>query len=170
MADRKDPPDKVAGKNFKCHPKQNVNIAVCIVCEEVYHLSDFVRLKNTKSISDIFVICNSHRNLTSKKTNITLSDEVNMLIGEIKENAIVLAQEKLQQEVNLTLSNSKNYSHDMTTLEDDDQDIKAYVTENILLKQLNEELRQKNELLYNTIELMKNNKQSYAQNHPNKHK
>lgn len=164
MADGKEPPDKEVGKYYKCHPKQSIGFVVCIVCEEVYHLSDFNRLKNTKFLSNIFVVCNSHSNITSDKSDIVLSADTKLLIAEIKEKAFNIAQEKLQHEVNLTLSNSsRNTSHDLTTFGDEDKDVKAVITENILLRQLNNELKQKNDLLCNTIELMKIDKKSYAE-------
>lgn len=156
------PPDKLQGKQFKCHPKQNSNVVVCIVCEETFHLSDFKRLKNTKFIGDILVVCDAHKNLTANKSQIKLGQEEKLLIAEIKESAYALAQEKLQQGVHSVLPAAGSSSHDITALGDDDADIKTVIAENVLLRQLNEELKHKNSLLVDMIELTKSNQPSYS--------
>ena len=47
MAAHTEPPDKPREKYFKCHPGTKFNFVVCIICEEVYDLSDFNRLKKS---------------------------------------------------------------------------------------------------------------------------
>lgn len=84
MADDEVPPDEYSSETFKCYPKIKMNFVVCIVCEEVYHLSDFNRLKNIKYLSDILAICNAYQNLTSNQDETTLNDEARQIIGEIK--------------------------------------------------------------------------------------
>lgn len=158
MADDVEPPDKCSSKTFKCHPKIKTNFVVCIICEEVYHISDFNRLKNVRYLSDILVICNVHQNLTSNQDETTLSDEARQIIGEIKLNESERVQEKLYNEVEKTISLNRRDYHDNTMLKEVDPDMRSIITQNILLKQLNEEIRSKNTLLENTIELMKNNK------------
>lgn len=162
MADQTVPPDKPLPKAYKCHPSTKANFVVCIVCEDVYHLSDFNRLKKVKFLSNIFAICDAHGDLTSKVTNCQLDDQTKSLIAEIKQNEVKRAQEKLQAEIENSLSMSKNTSHNATILSEDDPDFRAIVTENTLLKQLNKELESKNDLLLNTIDLMKNVKPTYA--------
>lgn len=73
MAGEVDPPDIERGKTFKCHPK--VKSIICIICEEVHHLSDCIRLKNIKLLSGIFAIYNKHGNLTSKFDKISFDPE-----------------------------------------------------------------------------------------------
>ena len=67
----KRPPDKLGEKTFKCHPKVKVSFVVCLICESVYHNSDFEKLKNIKYISETLVICPEHPNidLTTKNMN-----------------------------------------------------------------------------------------------------
>lgn len=163
MADESKPPDKFKRKAFKCHPKTKTNFVVCIICEEVFHLSDFNRLMNIKFLSDIFVICNDHQSITSNQINSELNDEIRQIIAEIKLNECKRAQEKLRHDVDVTLSSTRNFSHNNTTLQEDDPDTKSIITENILLRKLNEEITHKNSLLMDTIELLKNNKTSYAE-------
>lgn len=163
MADESEPPDITCGKSYKCHLRSKANFIVCINCEEIYHLSDFNRLQEVKFLSDIFGICNIHKILTSSQSESSLSEDARLIIAEIKLNEIKRAQEKLQQDVNLTLSITKNSLHDQTILEDDDADMRATITENILLKQLNEELKQRNDLLLNMLEFRKNNKPTFSE-------
>lgn len=48
-------------------------------------------------------------------------------------------------------------------MEDEDPDMKSIVTENLLLRKLNEEITHKNSLLMDTIELLQINKPLYAE-------
>ena len=48
-------------------------------------------------------------------------------------------------------------------MNDEDPDVRSIINENILLRQLNEELKCKSDLLLNTIELMKIKKPTYAE-------
>lgn len=150
-------------KSYKCHPSSKVNFVVCIICEDVYHLSDFNRLKKVKFISDIFAVCNAHQDLTSNLDNLILDQQSRAVIAEIKQNEIKRAHEKLYQDVENSLSDRKINSHNNTTMLDDDPDLRAVLTENILLKQLNEELKHKNSLLLDKIDLMGNNKPTYVE-------
>ena len=161
MAGVKEPPDIRAGKSYKYRAKSFTNSVVCIICEEVYYLSDFNRLKNTTFLSDVLVICNNHGDITSKVDENTLDKNVRCLIADIKLNEKNAALAQMQADVDLSLSTSKNSNvHDNTILEDD-PDIRSIITQNTLLKQLYEEVKHKNQLLLNTIELMKQNKQIY---------
>ena len=68
MSDDTDPPDKFSDKFYKCHPTQKFAAVVCVICDNAYHVKDFVKLKNTKILSDNLVICPNHMlDLTSKK-------------------------------------------------------------------------------------------------------
>ena len=159
-------PDKPCKKYFKCHPGIRFNSAVCIICEEVYHLSNFNRLKKAKIVSEVFAICNSHQDLTSKAQEIDLSSETRLLITEIRQNEYVRAQQKLHEEVEQNLSTTINGNKSSN---DADPDIRSIITENILLRQLNSELKCKSDLLQNTIELMKNKKPTYAETIKNRY-
>lgn len=85
------------------------------------------------------------------------------MISEIKQNEIKRVQEKLQQEDENSIAANKGNLHNNVTIQDDDPDLRTTLTENILLRQLNKELKQKNDLLLNTIELMKNIKPTCAE-------
>ncbi|KAL3278046.1 hypothetical protein HHI36_013391 [Cryptolaemus montrouzieri] len=65
---KEEPPEKEKDKikaqtTFRCHLKQDVNFVVCLVCENVFHLSDFRRLSATRILGEIFVIFNEHTDL-----------------------------------------------------------------------------------------------------------
>ena len=165
MGDDPDLPDKPREKYFKCHLGTRFNFIVGIVCEEVYHLKEFKRQKKAKTVSEIFAICNSHPNLTSNAQEIDLSSETRLLIAEIRQNEIIRAQQKRYQEVEQNLSISINSNK---TLNDADPVVRSIITENILLRQLNEELKCKSDLLLNTIELMKIKKPTYAETTKNR--
>ena len=97
-------------------------------------------------MNEIFAICNSHPNLTSNAQEIDLSSETRLLIDEIRQNEIIRAQQKLHQEVEQNLSISINSNK---TLYDAYPDVRSIITENILLRQLNGELKGKSDLLLN---------------------
>ena len=161
MAAEEDPPDNYAGKSYKCHPKVQTSFVVCIICEEVYHISDYNRLKNTKTLSDILVICNSHGNITSKVQEKALDEKTRLLIADIKLNEKNKVHLELQEEINQNLRNTT--SGEVSLTEEGTENYNSLKTHNTLLKQLYDEVKEKNKLLLNTIDLMKNNKPSYAE-------
>lgn len=57
---------------YKRHHKSAVNFIICIVCENIYHISEFNSLKNTEYLSNSFVICDECNHLTSKVDKNTL--------------------------------------------------------------------------------------------------
>ena len=116
-------------------------------------------------MSEVFAVCNSHQNLTSKTQEIDLSSETRLLIAEIRQNEIIRAQKKLHEKVEQNLSVLINGNKNSS---DTDPDVRSIITENILLRQLNSELKCKSDLLLNTIELMKTKKPTYAETTKNR--
>lgn len=160
MASGVELPEIDRGKYYKCHAKTKCNFVICIICENVYHPGEFNKFKNTKYLSDIIVICHEHTNITSKSDTISLDLEDRILISEIKKYESKKTLENFENELSDTDHTSliNNMSQD-----EDSVRLKVATAENILLKQLNDELKHKNELLTNTIKLMETNKPTYAE-------
>ena len=77
-----EPPDWGGLEMYKCHPNLPVKTVVCVYCEDTYHVSDFnnkFKLKNEGPL----VVCPDH-NLTAKIGDHALTEEVKMLIAQIK--------------------------------------------------------------------------------------
>lgn len=73
-----------------------------------------------------------------------LSEDVRYMISEIKLNASIIAVRQLQHDLEQSLS---LYGLDLATLSTDKKlDMKAIISETILLKQLNEEIKDNNYL------------------------
>lgn len=174
MASENEPPDKRAGKTFKCHKNQKVNWVICLVCEDTYHSSDFNRLKETKYVNETFALCSKHPNLTSLiEGNVLDSVSVRALITEIKMFERNRVREEVRAEMQKELDNSLasvsynsnrdlSAAHNNTIRDEDEPDVRLIKTENILLRERNEELKQQNGILLDSIELLKANKPSYT--------
>ena len=155
------PPDK--GKCFKCNPSKKVSTAVCVMCDNVYHVSDFNKMSGGTYLSNVLVICDNHKDLEliSKFDKNKFTEEVRIGLSAIKSHE----KQRVDREIlhNISLNNTAKEElsvHDATILEGTDAAIKTEVT---LLRQLNTELMSKNKLLEDIIE-MKNNmepKKSY---------
>ena len=117
-------------------------------------------------MNEVFAICNSYQDLTSKAQEINLSSETRLLIAEIIQNEFVRAQQELHKEVEQNLSTTINGNNSSNGA---DPDVRSIITQNILLRQLNSELKCKSDLLQNTIELMKNKKPTYAETIKNRY-
>ena len=50
--------------NFKCHPKQINTTVFCILCDSVFHKSDFNRKKGVNYVTSVQVICDDHTDIT----------------------------------------------------------------------------------------------------------
>ncbi|KAJ8673588.1 hypothetical protein QAD02_004850 [Eretmocerus hayati] len=76
-------PDKVPPDiSFKCHPKKTAGIVVCLLCEGVFHKSDFLdTIKTGKFISSVFVICNDHSDVDLTST----SDNTHVVVANLTE-------------------------------------------------------------------------------------
>lgn len=152
------------GKVYKCHSNLRVpKIVICIVCENVYHPSDFVRLCKDKGkfVSEMFVVCPAHHdeNLTFNKDidNIQLNEETRLLISKIKLYEKEKGKEDMNKSIALNLTKD-NLLLDNTVIE---YDLAAMRVENELLKTLNQELQDKNALLHELISLKQNNEYSH---------
>ncbi|GBP61675.1 hypothetical protein EVAR_43613_1 [Eumeta japonica] len=128
-------------KKFKCHSNEKVSkIAICIICESVYHPNDFTRLKKHKFVSDMLVVYNEHNveKLTSKRDfqNIEVTENAHKVIAEIK----IYERDRVKEELrnNISLNKTREIMLLDETIIDDDLNLLR--VENDLLKQLNDEL------------------------------
>ena len=83
------PPENFGKKEFKCHPRQKLNVVICILRENVYHTKHFQKLDgNTKTISQVCVICNEYEdvNVTSslEACEYSLNNDARLIIANIK--------------------------------------------------------------------------------------
>nr|XP_036220925.1 uncharacterized protein LOC118681259 [Bactrocera oleae] len=148
-----------SGKVFKCHSNLRVpKIVICLVCEYVYHVNDFNRLSKgkVKFISEMFVICPEHHgNITSDtdNVNIELNEEARLLITGIK----LYEKEKCKEDINKSITSSLTKDTlllDNTVIEDDLALLRVEIE---LLKQLNQEIQDKNALLQELLARKNNN-------------
>ena len=64
MAAVKKPPDRPGGKFYKCHGETRFDSVICLPCEDVYHLNDFIRRNCGTIISETLAICKNHTELS----------------------------------------------------------------------------------------------------------
>ncbi|KAJ8670255.1 hypothetical protein QAD02_001514 [Eretmocerus hayati] len=168
-------PDKVPPDiYFKCHPTKAAGIVVCLLCEGVYHKSDFVKTLNSgKFITPVFVICNDHSecdltsnedarvvvaNLTDKLAKYQTSYK--QLENKYKEAGRMFNEMKSKYDV-LLKSNSVNNSKSSNSGECVDvlkNEIASLKLENSKLDSENEHLSEKNDILMQlNTELKENN-------------
>lgn len=150
-------------KTFKCHSNMPVpKIVICILCESVFHTNDFNRLNKSgtgKFISDMFVICAAHQvDITSKSQfdNIELCENARKIIAHTK----LFEKDKVKEELRQNISLNKTRE---SILMDDtviDDELAVLRVENDLLKQLNLELKEKNDLLKEIVKDKSNNNHS----------
>ena len=140
------PPDPGIDIFYKCHPKVKVTTVVCLICENVYHRSDFKKLKNTKWLGNALVLCPDHEGLiiTSKKDELALTQTAKNLIAQIKMKQTENIRDEYLQDI---INNTNNMDIDTTTETEQEQ----LVLENTLLKQLVTELKDKNKLLNDIV-------------------
>lgn len=157
------PPDKP----FKCHPKNFNTTLICILCEAVWHKSDFNKKKG-KYITDVFVLCDDHKDIDLDTVDLDKTD--NLVIAKIKNDLIALQEEnkkikekyKKQNEFYKLLKqsyddlkadkikksiendNSNSNVNDGTT---QDTNTQVLFAEYDHIKAINKELIEKNELL-----------------------
>lgn len=129
------PPD-VAKINYICHPGRKVNTVVCLLCDSVYHEDEFSGISDTQYITSNLVICHEHLdfNITSKLdiTENTLCDSARKLIAQIKCHTNVKVKNQILAQLDVS---------EVRKNKDETE------TEILLLKQLNQELQEKNMLL-----------------------
>ena len=159
-------PDKEQDIYYTCHPRKKVTSVFCIICEDVYHTDDFVCLSDTIFLSKVVVVCPKHKDvdLTSKTTNKRLSNDAKCIIAQVKYQEREKYHNEILQNVSMELSKTgPNETHDATVL-GDDIDVITLTAENQLLKQLNQELQEKNKLLQELINEIKNNSKTNLNN------
>ena len=137
MAARNKQPLNQAPSNFyTCHPRQSVACVICLICERIYHTSDFLKIKNTKFITNLFVICNNHDDfdLTLNIDESDLKNNARYLLTQTK----LYERERYKDELNKSIAVSVSTSdttHNSTILCSDD-DCAFLKSENVLQKQL----------------------------------
>ena len=145
----KEPPDATLTKYYKCHPQTRV---LCAICLNFYHTSEIVAKYNNecpvKFINNALIICQDHPNvaLTSNLPHSELSSEALKLIAQIK----LATKEQVKQEIidEINLEKINNNEKDLNdTVYGDYSDIETLKIENQLLKQLNNQLQDKNKIL-----------------------
>ena len=166
----KEPPDRILTKYYKSHPQTKVGAVLCLVCENVFHTSEIVTKYNAgnslKIISNSLIICHDHSNvvLTSNLPYGELSSEAKQLIAQIKCTAKEQVEQEIISEIDIQKNNYKeNYKEKSLndTVYEDYSEIETLKIENQLLKQLNNELLDKNRILN---ELLTKEKQSKSNN------
>lgn len=152
-SDVKHPPDKLAKKFYKCHPKQAVTTVICVICENAYHRSDFEKNKNAKYVGENLVVCPEHTltDLTSNNEEHMLSDAAKKVIASIK----LKQSEEIREELLKEIHNKTAEKHNVTVNSDDGSDLELLIAENTLLKKLVTELQDKNQVQKELIELQR---------------
>ena len=151
---RKRPPDKRSTTFYKCHSKTPVATVICIVCGGAYHNSDFDRLENKKDLGSNLVFCPEHVHMANLTFNEDekeehLSETAKIIIAHIKmRQADEIRKEILEELARKTLEVKSAAKDSMSQNE-------VMVDEHTLLKQLNKELQDKNNLLYELLEKYK---------------
>ena len=163
-----EPPDKY----YKCHSKTRFSTIVCLFCEDPYHPSCFDKLKNKKRIGEILAICpkHAHLKLTSNFNVDTLSDDVKLIIADIKATRKEVIQKEILDEIAVANSTNVEDSHNETIF-DNNTELENLKIETTLLRELNKELQEKNYLLRELLNAEKEkvnsevriNKKTYAE-------
>ena len=145
-------PDTILTKYYKCHPQSKVGAVVCIMCGNLYHTNKIVSRYNSgcpvKFIDNALIICQDHPNvaLSSNLPYDELSSEAKQLIAQIKLTTREQIKQEIISEINLEKHNNNQKGHNDTVYEDYSE-FESLKIENQLLKQLNNELQDKNRIL-----------------------
>ncbi|KAJ8665864.1 hypothetical protein QAD02_007526 [Eretmocerus hayati] len=156
-------PDKVPPDiSFKCHPKKTAGIVVCLLCEGVFHKSDFLdTIKTGKFISSVFVICNDHSDVdltsTSDNTHVVVANLTERLAKyqncykqlEVKYKEVGNRYNELKQEHHEL---KEKYAEDSSC--DEDNEIDKLKDEIVVLKQEKSKLDTENEHLFDKNEIL----------------
>lgn len=149
---------------YKCHPKKRVSLVTCLICDNVYHISDFNRLENKVYISKRLVICpeHNHLDLTSNYDEDLLDENARKIVAQIKLNEKDKTTQELQKSI--MINNSGDQDKLNVTMIEDDEILQRVKTENNLLRQLNTQLMDKNDLLKELVCKLKeeNSMKTYA--------
>ena len=158
-----EPPDKNQEVVFKCHPKAKVITVMCVVCDNVYHKTDFDRYKDGKYIGKALVICPEHVELLitlkDKDKKIKLDEKARIVIALLKSEK----EEKIKQKILDEISPISDAIHKSVISEKlnatdllENTELENLYAENQLLKKLNQELIDKNLLLKRLVKYEKN--------------
>lgn len=95
---RKKPPDRPL-KVYKCHEDTKFESLVCVICEDVYHLKDFIRRNIGVMISKTLAVCKKHEiNLTSiDEHDHVLPLEARNIIAQLKTLYSIEIERKKQE-------------------------------------------------------------------------
>ena len=170
-----EPPDKSIEIMYKCHPKQKVSTVTFIVCESAYHRSDYGKCKDRKYVgeNEILMLCPDHveLNITLKNENIELSEAARILIAYIKNEKEEQIKQRILNEISI-ISESAHKSIDNdklnVTILTENTELDNQQIEIQLLRQLNQELMEKNALLKKLIEKEKNEYKTELNQHNQK--
>ncbi|XP_049318641.1 uncharacterized protein LOC125780383 [Bactrocera dorsalis] len=162
-------PTEKCDETFKCHSNIKVpKIVICIVCESVFHEGDFNKYKSKKGlyVGKRLVVCSDHNieNITSAD-HARLDENAKKIIAHVKlrekeelktclSGSVLVDTSNPQEQLNKTVRNT-----DEAQLINDKVEIE-------LLRDLNSELKSKNQLLTDLLELRKaevNKSKSYAE-------
>ena len=93
----KKPPDRLAGKVYKCHNETHFESVICIICEDVYHTNDFTKRKCGILLIDTLAICKNHTIADITSTEHVLMSEVKVIAVQITQQAELEITKRNQQ-------------------------------------------------------------------------
>lgn len=150
--DKKKPPDRMPGK-VCCHPQKKVSVVVCLICDSVYNRSDYNSLNKQTYLSDVLIICDKHDDLdlTSKVNKRTLNDSAKKIIAQIKAKKEEQVKEEIMQNISVQVDLDGSMLNESAIGANSGGHAMALKNENLLLRQLNSELLDKNKLLKDIV-------------------
>lgn len=148
------PPDLSGEKYYIGDKRRKVSTVICVICENVYHESYFEKLRDAKRISKVLGLCPEHSELdiTSKDTEHVLSIPARKIIAQVKLVEKEKAQEEILNNVSLHVSQHNMDKNHMTIVGNDEDDYTVMKSEILLLRQLVNEIQDKNKILKELIE------------------
>ena len=164
-----EPPDKC----YKCHSTTRFSTIVCLFCEDPYHPSCFEKLKNKKknwrnlgNMPEAY----AHLKLTSNFNVDILSDDVKLIIAELKATRKEVIQKEILDEIAVANSTNVKDSHNETIF-DNNTELENLKIKTTLLRELKKELQEKYYLLRELLNAEKEkvisevriNKKTYAE-------
>lgn len=148
---------------YKCHPKEQVKAVMCLICDNVYHKSDFERTlkKGAMYISKVLVICDEHKDITLKdcKNDSENTENLKIALAHLRFKCAKLSNSKNSEKFEEVRSKQgkDSQSQELTSLKSVIsieqvknkslfEQNKILLEQNSTLKELNEELKEKNVL------------------------
>ncbi|XP_074096741.1 uncharacterized protein LOC141525936 [Cotesia typhae] len=143
-------------ETFKCHSNMKIpKIVICIICECVYHESDFNRFKKGFCVGKRLIVCPDHGDVNiTPIDHATLDENSRKIIAYIKQHEKEDLKICLSSSVMLDSPNSQDILNKTVRNNEDKQLLNAKV-EIELLRELNQELKSKNNLLAELLEINK---------------